>query len=125
MNDITNYSDVKTVTSVSNVTNIAVGNAYTCVTLTSNQVSCWGENDDDRLGLPWLTTNTNQLIPQATVGLTGVASIYTGLAHTCALMQDNSVKCWGFNNRSQTGVSRQYEVALLPWQEISRGTFGD
>lgn len=35
-------------------------------------------------------------------GLTAVA-IATGCSHTCAILDDGSVKCFGFNNHGQLG----------------------
>ncbi|NDE17543.1 BspA family leucine-rich repeat surface protein, partial [bacterium] len=45
-------------------------------------------------------TNTRTM---TTAGLTGVTQIATGYQHTCALLTDQTVKCWGYNSSGQIG----------------------
>ncbi|MDC1420380.1 chromosome condensation regulator RCC1, partial [Euryarchaeota archaeon] len=51
-------------------------------------------------------TNTDRLTPTQTSSLgTGrtVVAITAGYGHTCAILDDGSVSCWGRNNYGQLG----------------------
>ncbi len=68
---------------------------HTCVLLDSNTVKCWGNNEAGQLGngeASAIPVHSAVLV----VGLTDVVKIYTGSLTTCALLKDNSIKCWGF-----------------------------
>ena len=83
-------------------TAITVGALHTCALLSTGAVDCWGLNNQGQLGLPGNTTN--QSTPQAVTALgTGVTAISAGQFHTCALMSNKSVECWGDNELGQLG----------------------
>jgi alpha-tubulin suppressor-like RCC1 family protein len=98
---------------LSDVTAIAVGGVHTCALVSGGTVKCWGSNDYGELG----TSSTTQcngsdacsFTPTAVPGLSNVAAITIGneiaygADHTCALLTDKTVKCWGFNPTQQLG----------------------
>jgi alpha-tubulin suppressor-like RCC1 family protein len=49
----------------------------------------------------------------APLPLQGVKTVVSGAAHTCALMLDGTVKCWGYNGVGQLGVGT-YESSTVP-----------
>ena len=82
-------------------TEIAAGYAHTCALLTDQTVQCWGDNSLDQLGVNGTTSKSNT--PVAISGISGATAITAGYAHTCALLADQTVKCWGYNGSGQLG----------------------
>ncbi|MEZ4864216.1 MAG: hypothetical protein R3C14_23085 [Caldilineaceae bacterium] len=80
---------------------IVAGRYHTCMITASRGVQCWGRNSDGQLG-------DGTILPSATpmnvVGLaSGVIALALGAEHTCALLQNGTVKCWGNNAVGQLG----------------------
>jgi len=85
----------------SGVVAVAAGGLHTCALMEDSSVRCWGANWDGQLGDG---TTTQRTTPVTVSGLTGrVVAIATGGFHTCALMADDGVKCWGANWYGQLG----------------------
>jgi alpha-tubulin suppressor-like RCC1 family protein len=87
------------------ITQIATGGAHTCALISDGTVTCWGWGTDGQLG----TGNTNS--SDVPVAVTGgalanktVAQIATGNGHTCALISDGTVTCWGLGADGQLGT---------------------
>ncbi len=92
----------KAVVGISNAIDIAVGNAHSCALLNDKTVKCWGGNNNGALGVGKgnsYVTATPELISN----LTGVKKIRASSDFSCAVLDDNSAKCWGANNRMQLG----------------------
>ncbi|MBN1439629.1 MAG: hypothetical protein JW929_09490 [Anaerolineales bacterium] len=80
---------------------VAVGGSHTCALTKTGGVNCWGGNSSGQLG-DGSTTDRNA--PATVSGLSsGVAAIAAGGSHTCALLDNGSVKCWGLNDDGQLG----------------------
>ena len=59
-------------------------------------MQCWGQNWAGQLGTG---NNTDADTPQTVVGLAGpVRQLAASESHTCALLENGSVQCWGLNN---------------------------
>ncbi len=85
------------------VKQIAGGGSHTCALTNSGGVRCWGDNSNGQLG-DGTTSNSN--IPVEVLGLSlGVIAVATGGNHSCALMSDGAVRCWGSNIFGQLGDS--------------------
>ena len=91
-------------------TAIASGGSHTCAQLDNDSVKCWGEGTQGRLGYGNsnnLGDGANEMGENLTAidlgtGRTATA-ISLGNYHTCALLDNASVKCWGSNNNGQLG----------------------
>ena len=83
---------------------ISNGAEHTCIITTDNRVLCWGGNYYGSLGngatAPSLLTPVEALLGDGRFALAIEANAY----HTCALLDDNSLKCWGINEYGQLGV---------------------
>ncbi|NVB38516.1 DUF4215 domain-containing protein [Pseudenhygromyxa sp. WMMC2535] len=89
------------------VKQLALGANHTCALLTTGAVSCWGDNQVGQLGLGNTDNVGDDEAPTAvgTVELGGNAlTIAAGSNHTCALLENHDVRCWGQNNYSQLGL---------------------
>lgn len=74
-------------------------------------VHCWGDNTKGQLGYPDLSPrgNTPQNVPSMTTPLnfgTGVSatSMSLGSGHTCAILSNGQLHCWGQNSLGQLGL---------------------
>ncbi len=80
---------------------VVTGSAHSCARLEDNVV-CWGRNDRGQLG-DGTTSEMPEFLVTADL-LSGVPrSITAGNAHTCAHLDDGSMRCWGFNDYGQLG----------------------
>ena len=89
-------------------TAIAAGSGYTCAILDNASVKCWGRNGEGQLGLgnnTQLGDNANEMgdnLPIVDLGTGRTATaIAAGQSHTCVILDNASVKCWG---RGENGV---------------------
>ncbi|WP_437278124.1 hypothetical protein WME90_44025 [Sorangium sp. So ce375] len=89
---------------------VASGGNHTCVLLDNNTVKCWGLNDHGQLGRDDTLAQgdqANEMQNLATVFLgTGrtAKAISAGAEHSCALLDNDTVKCWGANSYGQLGL---------------------
>jgi cysteine-rich repeat protein len=92
---------------------VTTGSAHTCVLFWDGQVKCWGFAAQGQLGYGNMIEIGNDETP-ASVGfldLGGTAvDIDAGDNHTCALMDDASVVCWGYNESGRLGYGHTSDV---------------
>ena len=94
---------------------ISAGEHHTCVLLKDRRVMCWG--NDAASG----TDGDGSTAPIAIRGLASTdnypTAIAAGSTHTCALMSDGAVRCWGSNYDGALGVRLvNYSAQALPVQ---------
>lgn len=78
--------------------------SHVCVLLDDGSVKCWGNNSEGQLGYGrsdmWYAPDTQPII----LGIGRTAqSIAVGYHHTCAVLDDRSLKCWGSSFAGQLG----------------------
>lgn len=79
----------------------AGGSRHTCGLTATGRAVCWGQNTRGTLGDG---TTTDRPSSVDVVGLAGpVRTILAGGSHTCSLLEDGSVTCWGRNDFAQLG----------------------
>jgi len=87
-------------------TDIALGWLHSCAVLEGGSVQCWGRGNDGRLGYgsgAYVGFN-NSPDDAGTVELDAPArQVVAGFAHTCAMLDDGTVQCWGFGSSGQLG----------------------
>ena len=96
---------------------VTTGGEHTCVLLTNTYLKCFGNGMDGRLGYG----NQNSIgdgpsemgDALATVNLgvgRTVLAVSAGLAHTCAMLDDASLKCWGNGGSGRRGSGNTTRV---------------
>jgi len=93
-------------------TQLATGAAHTCALLDNGTVKCWGLNDDGQLGVGDTDARGDgagemgDALPAVSLGLASgvsVTGIVAGDAHTCVLLSNGGVKCWGSGANGRLG----------------------
>jgi alpha-tubulin suppressor-like RCC1 family protein len=111
---------------------VCAGYGHSCAVLTSGQVKCWGANTPgnlgygdsvDRGGMP---NQMGDALPAVDLGAGRSAVAVscgsgsgTTYGHTCALLDDGGVKCWGANIAGELGQGDRVSRGDKP------GTMGD
>jgi alpha-tubulin suppressor-like RCC1 family protein len=110
LNEPAAYGDV---TVGGDVTQIDVGLRHSCAVLATGKVRCWGENESGELGYAGRLPVGDDEVPASAgdVEVGGsVRQISLGAAHTCALLESGTVRCWGSNSRGQLGYPHTWNV---------------
>nr|WP_255216443.1 hypothetical protein [Pseudenhygromyxa sp. WMMC2535] len=87
------------------ILDIVAGSSHTCALIERGRVRCWGYGVTGQLGYG-ATESVGDNESPADVGdlpLPPVVAISAGGLHTCAVIEDGGVRCWGFNGTGQLG----------------------
>jgi len=98
---LTNSATPVPVAGITGVAAVSGGGSHTCALLRDGTVHCWGENADGQLGTS--TAGEVSTTPVRVGGITGAIAVTAGWQHTCALLGDGTVQCWGRNLEGQLG----------------------
>jgi cysteine-rich repeat protein len=92
---------------------IATGGSHTCARLKNGAVRCWGYGLHGQLGYADTRDNGDDE-PPAEAGAVNVggwvAQIATGMHHTCALLEEGNVRCWGYGASGRLGYGNSQNV---------------
>jgi hypothetical protein len=107
--------------SASSVVSIAAGYRHTCVVLDGGRVSCWGYSLVGQLGngrTDHIGDEPGEMgrnLTPVNLGRGRTATALTaGAGHTCALLDNEAVKCWGSGYSGQLGTGRRDTIGDEP-----------
>jgi len=124
------------VVGLSGATALAAGSYHNCAILADGSVSCWGSDGMGQLGDG--NPGDYTITPTPVVGITPAnpaIALAAGEFHTCAVLADHTVSCWGHNGSGQLGdgtttdrslptpvVGLPTPVADIPARAVTAGT---
>ena len=90
------------------VKSLSGGYHHRCAVVANGALWCWGNNGAGRIGGGG-GGGANAVSPTAVLGADGTPvrtakSVHCGQGHTCAVLGDDTVWCWGRNGDGQLGV---------------------
>lgn len=91
---------------LSDVKQLVAGRDHTCALTTSGRVRCWGSNFFGQLGDGTTTDVATPVIVPTAAGtgeLAGIKQLSAGAFHTCAVLTNGRLYCWGANFSNQLG----------------------
>lgn len=105
-----NSSIAVPVSGIIDATVVAVGGGHSCALLASSSVECWGSNGAGQLGTGSAdgpeTCEGGRACSTSSVAVSGIGdatTIAAGGAHSCAVITDGGIECWGANWVGQLG----------------------
>ncbi len=111
------------VVGVSDAVQVGIGLYHACARRRSGEIACWGndnflsDSDGPWLGLFGTGGIYNGPQPARTLGITTATSLAVGAGHSCVLLADGTVRCWGLNRFGELGdsttITRTAPVAVI------------
>ncbi|OGQ16856.1 MAG: hypothetical protein A3B70_07430 [Deltaproteobacteria bacterium RIFCSPHIGHO2_02_FULL_40_11] len=96
-----------------NVKSMAVGAAHSCALFKDGTIKCWGQGSFAQLGFG--QSPASHPYPNEPVqGIINAVSISAGGHHTCALLEDERIACWGSNYDGQLGKENWVGIFNTP-----------
>ena len=87
-----------------NAVSVSVGKIFACAVLNDGKLKCWGANSSGILGVG-SSGGTTRIPVEIDLGTGRTAkSVSVGNGFACAILDDDTLKCWGVNNRGQLGI---------------------
>jgi alpha-tubulin suppressor-like RCC1 family protein len=97
----------------------SAGSRHTCALIQDGRVKCWGNNNSGQLGLGdirsrgGLQREMGSALPYVDLGPNARAvHLISGREHNCALLANNTVKCWGSNASGQLGIGNMNNIGV-------------
>lgn len=115
---------VPPITGLGEVVDVSVGTNHTCAIVQGGQVYCWGHNEHGQIGAGRAEAQIDT--PVRVDGIDGATAIVTGMMHSCVLLAEGRVSCWGWNADGQVGSDVEYapEARVLVRPQIVLGISG-
>lgn len=125
-------STFRPVSSVTDVTDVALGAGTACATTVAGRVWCWGEGSVGQLGTGTRSRYGVEHPPALVPGVADAVGVAVGSRRVCALTRSGGVTCWGADDLTADSAGRfavfpPRPVADLPTGivEISLGRWND
>lgn len=102
---------------LADVVEVVAGVSHTCARVQAGAVHCWGSSSRGELGYGDTLRRGDAPgdLPTPALALGGPAvQLAAGGHHTCALLDDASLRCWGANDAGQLGQARAGDVGDEP-----------
>lgn len=113
---------------------ISVGSGFVCVILDNDQLKCWGANDVGQLGYDDIidkggSPGDMSVLSEINLGAgRTVKKVSAGKLHTCAILDNDQLKCWGSNYFGYLGYDSNAffghqvgSMASLPYVNLGSG----
>ncbi len=88
------------------IAQVTTGDYHSCARLANSQVRCWGAGEDGQLGNGTYNDSPTAVVVKNVTGpgpLQNVVQVAAGEYHSCALLANRQVRCWGYNAEGQLG----------------------
>ena len=82
---------------------VSAGQSHTCVILDDGSLKCWGNDLYGKLGDGGSNTNKNTPVSVSLGNGRTAVAVSAGTHHTCAILDDGSLNCWGLDIYGQLG----------------------
>ena len=98
------------------VEELAISAGHSCARTSDGEVYCWGANQVGQLGYGNTTDIGLEVTPDAVgsvdLGARALSLVGGSGFHTCALLEDGRLRCWGGNTNGQLGYATTELVSL-------------
>lgn len=111
---------------ITDAISLGSGVGHSCVVRSDNSVWCWGSNAYGELGNGQSGTTSATPVQVKGVGGSGTllaTSVTAGDNHSCAVLLDDTVACWGRNAEGQLGNAATTDVST-PVRVVDAALFG-
>jgi alpha-tubulin suppressor-like RCC1 family protein len=113
---------------------MAMGLHHACAIVSHGGVDCWGSNRFGQLGVEqgypvsleeYHNSERTEMVVVQTVSLAGTpVSVVAGQVHTCCLMGNGDVMCWGRNTLQELGVRTYTPFNYTAYYSTTNTQFG-
>ena len=96
------------------VKKVSVGDDFACAILDNDDLKCWGDNTNGCLGLGDIVSrggtpgDMGDNLPVVDLGTRVPVDVRAGSNHTCVLLQDLNLLCFGRNVEGQLGLGHNF-----------------
>jgi alpha-tubulin suppressor-like RCC1 family protein len=90
---------------LADVAGLAIGRSHVCAVRAWGGVACWGKDEEGELGDGAFTDRAEPVDVQGLV--VPAVAVAVGSAHSCALLRNGTVHCWGANAKNQLADGTQ------------------